>query len=181
MLESLEEHVAELERESRAFDWLADAFSTTGIRAKVLNTVTVPYLNARLEKHSSTMGFPCQLTTEVESKGGKKEDKIDPVLTGKRTYKGCSRGEKRKVDLSIQCAINDLSIATGGSKVNLLIADEVIDPLDDQGVQAFINILQEKSQASTVLLMTHKPFVDSFAGKRWSLVKSGGVTSLIEA
>jgi DNA repair exonuclease SbcCD nuclease subunit len=173
-----EENVEKLTKDAYVLEWLTEAFSTKGIRARMLSTVTIPFLNAKLEQYSETMGLPCQLTSEVESKGGKTDNKIDVVFGGNRTYKGCSRGEKRRVDLAIQAAINDLSIATGGSKVNLLIADEVIDPLDEAGVSSFVEVLKQKTHVASVLLITHKPFVDTYATKRWRLIKSNGVTRI---
>jgi hypothetical protein len=179
------EHVAALREELRvkdrelyAIEWLCNAFSTKGIRAKMLSTVTVPFVNSRLQSSSAKLGLPCQLTTQTETKGGKIEDKIDVVLTGHRTYKGCSRGERRKIDLAIQCGFKDLARATGGSHVNLLICDEVIDPLDDTGTHAFFEMLREESEDMTTLIMSHKKFLSPFTDREYTLVKKDGVADL---
>jgi DNA repair exonuclease SbcCD ATPase subunit len=167
-----------MEQLERVHEFLVSAFSTQGIRAQMLATITVPYLNGRIGVYSDILGMPFELATRIESKSGRYEDKVDVVLPGNRTYRSCSRGERRRIDLAIQCAINDLAIATGGSKVNLLVADEVIDPLDEVGVRAFIDVLQRKAQDGTVLLITHKPFLDAYAMERWTLVKEDGITAL---
>lgn len=177
-LQNSKEKISSLQLEERIYSFLVKAFSTNGIRASMLSSTTVPFLNSRIEQYASTLSLPFSLTNKVETKSGAEDNKVDIALPGKRTYKACSRGERRRIDLAVQCAINDLAIATGGSRVNLLVADEVIDPLDDAGVKSFIDILQTKSKDSTVILITHKPFIDSYAAKRWLLTKEYDVTNL---
>lgn len=178
-LQERTEEKKQLEKDTRVHDFLARAFSTQGIRARMLSTITIPYLNSRIKVYSSLLGMFCEMTTKVEKKG-KQEDKVEIVLPGNRTYKSCSRGERRRVDLAVQCAINDLAIATGGSKVNLLVADEVIDPLDDLGVSAFLDVLKEKVtvQGASVFLITHKQFLESQAMQRWYITKENGISHL---
>ena len=171
----IEEKFAE---EERVLTIIQKAFSTNGIRAMMLSSVTVPFLNSKIKEYSEILGMSFELTNRVESKSGAEDNKIEVILPGQRTYKSCSRGERRRVDLAVQCALNDLAIATGGSKVNLLVADEVIDPLDDSGVKAFIEVLQKKAQDSTVVLITHKPSLDAYAAKRWFLTKEYNVTNI---
>jgi DNA repair exonuclease SbcCD ATPase subunit len=166
------------EKHLYAMEWLHDAFSTKGIRAKMLATVTVPYLNERLREHSAWLGLHCQLTTQTETKGGDVQNKVDVILAGKLTYRGCSRGERRKVDFALQCALNDLAIATGGSHVNLLVCDEVIDPLDDASAINVVEMLKVKAEDMKILLMAHKPFLGDRCQTKISLAKEGDVTTL---
>lgn len=164
----------------RHIEWLLEAFGTKGIRAKILASVTLPFVNERLDRYSSVLGVPCKLTAEKETKSGSVQNKIDVVLPEPRTYKGLSRGEKRKVDLAIQCSLNDLAIATGGSYVNLLICDEVLDPLDEAGVDNFVLTLCRKSSGTgmTIMVMSHKPHLDNKFENKWVMQKSGGTTTL---
>jgi DNA repair exonuclease SbcCD ATPase subunit/DNA repair exonuclease SbcCD nuclease subunit len=174
-VDDLQTEIGQHIREVYAWEWLINAFSTKGIRAKVLSTVTLPYLNSRIERHSERLGMPCKLTNKTETKGGKVEDKLDIVLAGERTYKGCSRGQRREVDLAIQKAFNDLATKTGGF-INLLVCDEIIDPLDDASTQAFADLLRESGQ--TVLLMTHKQFAETLADDKMQLVLQDGETTI---
>lgn len=164
--------------EERILGVLAKAFSTNGIRAMMLSAVTIPFLNSKIKEYSDILGMSFGLTTKVKAKSGSEDNKIDVLLPGHRTYKSCSRGERRRIDLAVQCAINDLAIATGGSRVNLLVADEVIDPLDDAGVESFVEVLKKKAHDATVVLITHKPFLDSYTEKRWLITKEYEITNL---
>lgn len=177
-LEEAEQHKTEAERDVRHYGWLLEAFSTEGIRAKMLTTVTLPFLNQRLEEYAEKLGLPCQLSNQRETKSVGTQDKLDVVLTGKRTYRGLSRGEKRKVDLAIQLAFNDLAIATGGSHINLLVCDEIIDPLDETGVNFLVEILTKKAENMCILLMSHKPHLGASFPTRWTVVKQNGVSRL---
>jgi len=154
---------------------LKSVFSTTGLRAKVLFDTVLPFMNKRVEEYSLAMGRYCSLDYK-RKKSGALDDKIEILQPDDQSYKGNSSGEKRKVDLAIQCALNDLSLSTGGSHINLLICDEVIDPLDDTGLHSFIDILKSKSEDTTILLMAHRPFFDSLIPNKLTIVKRGGVS-----
>jgi len=171
-----------LEKQSyshEVLEWLSEAFHTTGIRADLLFQVSLPFLNSRLVEYSQKLGQPCHLDYR-ETKSGDLEEKIEVVLPRSRPYKGLSRGEKMMVDLSIQCALNDLAVATGGSHVNLLICDEVIDPIDETTLASFVDILESKADQMTIFLMAHRPFLDSILPNKLTLVKEDGVTRLGE-
>jgi DNA repair exonuclease SbcCD ATPase subunit len=162
-------------------NFVSQAFSPSGMRAVILESIAINFMNERLEHYSKMVGFSCYLTNKVFTKAGDKRNKIDVVLDEKKTYKGCSRGEKRRIDLCIQCAINDLAIALGGSNINLLVADEIIDPLDDGGVNGFVGILKEKYQKqsnATMLLVSHKPFFSELLDSKWLFSSNGGSTSI---
>jgi ABC-type multidrug transport system ATPase subunit len=67
---------------------------------------------------------------------------------------------------------------TGGSHVNLLICDEVIDAIDEPTLKAFVDILESKAGAMTIFLMAHRPFLDARLPHKLLLVKKDGVTYL---
>jgi DNA repair exonuclease SbcCD ATPase subunit len=162
-------------------NFISKAFSTSGIRSVILEDIAINFINNRLEYYSEMVGFSCYLTNKVFTKSGDKRNKIDVKLDGKKIYKGCSRGEKRRIDLCIQCAINDLAIALGGSQINILIADEIIDPLDEKGVSGFINVLRSKYQSqsnATMLIVSHKKFFNELLDSSWIFTKDNGITSL---
>jgi ABC-type lipoprotein export system ATPase subunit len=72
-----------------------------------------------------------------------------------------------------------LATKTGGF-VNLLVGDEIIDPLDDEATQIFIELLREESAGKTILLMTHKKFVEADADHRMHLTLVDGETKILE-
>jgi hypothetical protein len=61
------------------------------------------------------------------------------------------------------------------------VADEIIDPLDDGGVNGFVGILKEKYQKqsnATMLLVSHKPFFSELLDSKWLFSSNGGSTSI---
>jgi DNA repair exonuclease SbcCD ATPase subunit len=137
----------------------------------------LPFLNSKILDYSDRLGQPCQLDYR-QTKSGDLEEKVEVTLPGKKTYRGLSRGEKMMVDLSIQCALNDLAVATGGSHVNLLICDEVIDAIDEPTLKAFVEVLESKAGTMTIFLMAHRPFLDARLPNKLLLVKRNGITHL---
>lgn len=175
---SVETDIKFLNQELDILSEVKDAFSTKGIRSRVLSTVTLPFINKRLDMYSDILGMQCYISCKREKKSSDIVDELDVIIPGNKTYKGCSRGEKRKIDIAIQCAINDLAIATGGSYINLLVCDEIIDPMDDEGVFNFISILKKKSADTSIVLISHRPFVSTYFSNKLLLVNKNGETEV---
>jgi DNA repair exonuclease SbcCD nuclease subunit len=158
---------------------LTRVFHTQGIRAKVLDSITLPYINNRLEYYSSRFGVKAYLTNQVETKSGEVRDKIEVVLPN-MNYVGSSSGERRVVDLMLQLSLNDLAVAVGGSSINVLFCDEIIGPLDTTAVMFLIEVLKEKSINQSVFLADHRGFLDQFVDRKIKLIKENGITRMEE-
>ncbi len=75
-------------------------------------------------------------------------------FSGIDNYHNCSSGERRRIDIAIYLALNSfLNIIF---PVNLLILDEVLDPLDDVGCELVINLLIElKQKGLSIFVISH--------------------------
>ena len=103
---------------------------------------------------------------------------VDIVFDKVMLFKGLSYGEKGRVDLILQFALNDLAEATGRSKIDFLVVDEALDALDELGLSAAIEALHQKS-VGTVLFVSHRKDYIS-CSKSITFVKEGGYTKLVE-
>lgn len=182
---NIDEHEGQkkkVEDEIRVLEFLSMAFSTTGIRSKVLSDIIIPFLNNKISMYSEVFDIPFHLSAEKETKKGTIISRIDPVLHNEKKYEGCSRGERRKIDLSIQCALRDLAEATGGGDIDLLVCDEIIDPLDDDSVEAFVRILRMmiENKDMNALVVSHKPNIESLFRTRWRIYNNNGAAYLAE-
>jgi len=126
------------------------------IRAGVMQSV-LAYLNERLELYS-----------EIVSD---RDEVVQLVLDGTRIvietrvggavkkHSMRSSGERRRTDLSIQFALNDLAVISGGSVPPVLIVDEVLDPLDPISAKRTLDLLSKRAddEGLCVLVTTHNP------------------------
>jgi DNA repair exonuclease SbcCD ATPase subunit len=153
-----------------AYRWVVDALGTEGVRADLLRSHILPYLNSKVMYYSSRFGIPCSLDYRVTR--GVLEEKIDVVFEGPRTYRSSSRGERRMIDLAVQWALADL--AMGSSAIRFFVADEIVDPVDETTLSVVVELLRERGRDATVLLMSHRRFVDAVAKDTITLVKRDG-------
>lgn len=160
-------------------------FSPAGVRAHILDTVT-PFLNERTGHYLGVLSDG-NIIAEWSTIGYTKTDELREEfnirvenLNGAATFAGMSGGEKRKVRLSTAMAVQDL-IATRATKpINLFIADEIDDALDEAALERLMALLEEKAKArGTVLLISHAD-LNAWVRDTVTVVKEGGV-SRIEA
>lgn len=91
-------------------------------------------------------------------------DELSFVLDGnninisyaKKPLESLSGGEKQKVDLIIQFAIRDMMKEFTGFTSNVLVLDEILDNLDNEGCDAILNFITEKlSDIESIFIISH--------------------------
>ena len=82
-------------------------------------------------------------------------------------YISLSGGEKRKVNLAIMLALQDLSSKISRTDCNLLFFDEVCDNIDNPGILAVNNLLrtlESQNPEKKVLVITHNNYLQELLG-----------------
>jgi DNA repair exonuclease SbcCD ATPase subunit len=128
------------------------AFSEKGIVRYVVRNV-LDYLNSQSNRYLSILSgnllsikFSDDLSEEIKCNNSDVK------------YISLSGGEKRKVNLSIMLALQDLSKQVSKTDSNLMFLDEVVDNIDDVGISAVNNLLlllREEYPERVLMLITH--------------------------
>ncbi|WZP34909.1 exonuclease [Enterococcus phage vB_Efs8_KEN04] len=150
------------EEEASQYKTIAqEIFSNKGIRSEVLDLVT-PFLNERANHYLSTLSgsdIEINFSTQTEKADGSLADKFDLEVvngSGGNTYQANSEGEKKRIDLAISFAIQDLVQSKANIAVNLGLYDECFDGLDAIGCENVIKILKERQKnISSIFVITH--------------------------
>lgn len=163
--------------------WLK-AFSVEGIRSFRLDGV-LDWLNTRLRVYSEALFDGVVLSLSPEKQGKTKAtNEISIVCDGLkgRRYEGASRGQRRRIDLAIHLALQDLAWQTSRIRCNVMVADEVLDSLDADAATRAIALFEERAkQVGTVFLVSHEDrAVKSKIGRVWRVSAPDGVTVLEE-
>lgn len=163
---------------------VANVLSPAGVRAHILDTVT-PFLNARTARYLSALtdGNVTAIwsTISLTAKGEARERfAIDVVsAVGAKEFRGLSGGEKRKVRLATSMALQDLVASRATKPIDLYIADEIDDALDDSGLERLMGILDEKArERGTVLIISHNSLSD-WISNSVVVKKEGGKSTMI--
>ena len=146
-----------------------------------------PFLNERANYYLSKLTestIEVEFTTQEKLKNGKIKDKFSVKVTnihGDDEYKGNSNGEKRRVDVAINMALQDLVSSRSNKKLDIIVYDEVFDGLDEIGCNTVIELLQEKAKIfGTVIVITHNEHLKQLFNKYLNVVKEDGRTVVLE-
>lgn len=148
-----------------------DVFDELGVRKMILTQVALPYINKSLPYYVNRVwpGQSVELLPDMTLQ-----------LSGKMSFHMTSRGQRRRLDWVMQLVLADLASATGHSTINLLSVDECLDSLDRSGCKAAVDILKDKSEGRTVLLVTHSDFISTLIPHQVHLTRKEGSTSMEE-
>jgi DNA repair exonuclease SbcCD ATPase subunit len=171
-LKKTDNTINELTKNIYTYSLLANkVFSKEGITSVVLDLIT-PYLNEHanyyLNKLSGSI-LTINMNTQTLNANKTLVDKFDIKVVnqaGADSYKNCSAGERKRIDIAIAFAIQDLQQEHSNTATNIAIYDECFDGLDSVGCESVIDILKEKSKhISSIFVITHndtlKPLFDN--------------------
>lgn len=125
-----------------------------------------------------TMEFKTQ--RELKSSKGDYRDEIDIrwVVEGIAGYPP-SGGQQRKMEIATDLALMDLAESHEGSKLNLFIADEILDGLDVEGTDRVLRLLQElRSRRASIFIISHQSSMSEIFEKSFRVVKDSGISTL---
>lgn len=139
-----------LSAERDKYEYFYRLFSPTGIIVNILSDA-IDYINTRLSTYSSIL-------LEKDYHINFVKGKISLVDSSGASYQSLSNGEKRRLDISIQFALHDYVHAYCGMKMNCCFIDEILDTLDDIGVENIFDVLRlklEYCQLRSIYVITH--------------------------
>jgi DNA repair exonuclease SbcCD ATPase subunit len=156
-------------------------FSPSGVRSRVMSRI-LDFVNARCSEYSRFLlpsGQHIQISGTAVTKGGELSSKINLKLVGcKRDYQSFSAGEARRVDIILHLALRDLAMASSRFTTNLLVLDEVLDPLDMAGVRGVIRLLETFAGQTSIWVVTQNEVLRGELDSGILVVKSKGVSSI---
>lgn len=186
-----QEEALQKERNNRdKYAFWVEAFGNKGIKSVLLDSVT-PFLNkqcnyyiGKLAGDSIEVTFNTQQEVTSGKNKGQKVDKFEVVVdnkNGDEGYDGNSGGEKRRVDIAINMALQDLVMSRSSKRLDLIVYDECFEGLDAIGCESVIQLLNEKArQCGTVLVITHNDNLKQLFSKTLMLAKVDGATKVLE-
>lgn len=160
------------------------AYSNQGIKSLILDDIT-PFLNRRANKYLSklTSGhIEVKFNTQTTLKSGETRERFSIDIInhdGGQEYSANSGGERKRIDLAINLAMQDLVASRSNKKINVAIFDEAFDTLDEVGVEKVIELLQELSEEkSSIFVISHNEHLKSYFTNVISVVKENGFSTL---
>ena len=179
----IEQQQAELEAKQAQLNKLTDVFGLNGVKSHVLGSV-LPFVNKRVEHYLDILTegkFNAFISSKSTTKSGSVNEKMSIDIISQDTgseYSELSSGEQRRVDLAISLSLQDYLLSKMPD-INLLVMDEILDNLDGAGIQAVMQILQEKAKTvDTILVISHNEGLKDNFDKSILVEKVGGISKI---
>lgn len=183
-LKALEAEKVVLEQEIPMLEFCVEAFSTKGIRSFIFEN-SLPFITERANYYSTyltggTIQIDISPTTTTKTTGSVKE-KIAVTATnsiGSEVYGSNSDGERRRVDVCIILALQDLIASRATKPWKLMIFDEVMDALDQTGIQNLLDMLKALAGDTAIYIISHSSDLKQYFDETILVTKEGGVSRL---
>tara|TARA_Y100000034_G_scaffold108277_1_gene138529 strand:+ start:2945 stop:4552 length:1608 start_codon:yes stop_codon:yes gene_type:complete len=152
------------------------AFSEQGLIQYVIRNV-LNYLNVNCNKYVSLLS------------AGKMKIEFDEKLNetiqcggSEIQHISLSGGEKRKINIAIMLALQDLLAIVTGSKTNILFLDEIAENLDADGINGLYILMRELRKSKDLFVITHNNNLKSVLdfGNKVTIIKARGYSRLKE-
>ena len=156
------------------YDYFYKLFSPTGIIVNILSDA-IEYINSRLTVYSEVL-------LEKDYKINFVKGKISLVDSKGSSYQSLSNGEKRRLDIAIQFALHDYVHTYCGNSVDTMYIDEILDTLDDVGIENIITVLRlklEYCKLARIFVISHNSELKSYFDNVITIVKDGGDSKLV--
>lgn len=168
----------------READFWVRGFGPQGLPSFVLDSV-VPYITER-SNHYLEMLSDGDIVVEYKTQRELKSDKaalrdeigITWIIEGVENMPP-SGGQARKMEIATDLALMDLAEAREGAGLSLFMADEILDGLDNEGIERVMLLLQElRARRSSVFVISHRPSMHELFEKQLTVIKDGMVSRL---
>jgi len=159
-----------------------EGFGPKGIRSFILES-SLPFLTERANYYSLFLTggtIKINISPITILKSGEAREKLSVTaenMYGSKVYYGNSDGERRRIDVCILLAIQDLVKSYSTREWNTLIFDEVFDTLDGAGIEHLIELLRSLEDKS-IFLITHSSHIKKYFDTAFVITKRDGVSSL---
>jgi DNA repair exonuclease SbcCD ATPase subunit len=153
------------------------------IKGLLISTIT-PIMNEKAIEYSNILTngeFNIKFITQRENKDGSLKDVFDIEVSRKDggvKYHALSSGEKRRVDLIVIFVLDELKRVNCG-EMNVRFYDEVLDSLDEVGVEKTINLLSSIAENKQIFIISHRSDLKDLFSKCITVVKKDGITSIL--
>lgn len=183
-IDNLKNTNIKLTKEVEKLRFWVDGFGNSGIKSYLLDSVT-PYLNKRANHYLSKLAggtTEIEFSTQTRLKSGEVRDKFEVRINNKvggTSYHSNSTGERKRIDLAISLALQDLVMTRSNGKFNILLYDEVFDGLDAVGCENAIQLLTEIQEGvPSVFVITHNDVLKSYFENTLTVTKRNGETTV---
>jgi DNA repair exonuclease SbcCD ATPase subunit len=175
--------VDNLKDEAAYHTYWVDGLANSKLKSYIMDSIT-PILNERANHYSQLLTggvYEIEISTQSRLKSGEMRDKFSvniKTMFGS-DYEQCSGGQRKRIDICILLALQDLVASRASQPLQLLVMDEVSENLDDIGVERMLELLHKIAAAKdSCFYITHDESMKPLFPSSITVVKEHGVSSV---
>lgn len=174
--ETLNNRVLQLCKKTDILEAVKFVVSEEGVKSFIVKKI-LTLLNNRLAIYLNKLEANCRCSFNEYFEEVIIDDKGNDCC-----YYNFSGGERKRIDLAMLFAFQDIRRLQGDVAINLSIYDELLDSsLDGKGIECVLNTLYERVENynESIYIITHNPLTMNITiSSTINLVKSNGITKL---
>lgn len=175
------------EKQRLHYDFWQRGFGPSGLPSFVLDSI-MPYLTERTNHYLETLSdgdITVNFTTQSELKSSKGEvrDKIGIFWTADgMDMKPLSGGQFKRAEIATTLAMMDLCATREGATIDLLLIDEAMDGLDEEGRARTMDLLHKlRTVRKSIFVISHEKDVGEIFERALIVIKENGVSKIENA
>lgn len=143
------------------------------LRRRIISK-SIPFLNNRLNFYSNSLGLPHVVKFDADMSCSVNE------YGRELDFGNLSAGEKKRVNTALALSFKDV-LHHLHAKVNILLVDELDGSLDQDGIDAVIKVLKNKSRddETSIFVISHNPAIMGRLDKNLLIRKNAGFSEII--
>ncbi len=190
VIDAIKAHQEKLESFKSRKDVLSfwkNGFGNGGIKSWVINSY-LDFINQRIQYYIQQLGYTdliVQFVPVVATRGDNEVDRVELQVvngSGGESYLANSGGERRRIDVAVLCALQDLVRSRRGKSANVLFLDEIFDTLDGAGIEAVVYLLGNfiHNNDDSIFVISHNSELKPYFDRVITVVKKDKITRLEE-
>ena len=136
-----------------------NAFGPKGIKAFIIETI-LPEFNLLVNTHLNALadGLSVEIKAMTVHKKGTSSERMSIDVMNSRgadVYHGNSGGERRRIDLAVLLALQELVSRRATRPLNLAVFDEILGSLDEEGITRALDHLRIRAKKIPTFIIEH--------------------------
>jgi len=163
-------------------DFWRHGFSEAGLKNALLDGAVAQIATAANEYLSvlSDSDITIALSAQSETKSGTVRNRIGVVyyIEGTEDVRP-SGGQRKRVQIALAMAFSKLLKSNAKEHINVLIIDEILDGLDQEGKNRVMELLSKIRSLTNLFVISHDPTIKNAEHDRvWTIIKEGSVATM---
>jgi exonuclease SbcC len=188
----LQKEIDKAKHELMLYDILITGFGKNGVQSDIINEATHDirlYANDWCNRLSHGR-FTIDIKTQEENKTqkGKFREIFDIIVkdnevkNGNNEIESCglSGGELYQVAMALRMALSTILANRIGTKIKFLLIDEAAVALDDNGVEAFADVINTLKEQFKICVVSHRKDLQAYFENIIWVEKENGISKLIQ-